>query len=153
MKIITLGMLLVLTAVNVAGVAAVEPYPPAPGCEEYPPIQPHEPSGVKGCERYGIGDASRYPGSGVARNDCVYPWTACTPIQITSLETGISIIVTPTMFCDCYQRPGPNGETLRLVDLDPATVAALGLDWNDGMYDVSVEPATIVLLPDTRMSP
>lgn len=117
-------------------------------CERYTPVPPNEPTGIRGCVRYGAGIASRYDGSSVARSDCVWPWTACTPIQITSLETGRSIIVTPAMYCDCYT--GTPDE--RIVDLDRATVAALGLDWEDGLYNVSVESLAGGFLPDTRIS-
>jgi hypothetical protein len=71
------------------------------GCEPYP-ITAYSPTGIVGCVVYGEGIASWYHGTGIARNDCVWPWTSCTPIKITSLETGRSVIVTPTMFCDCY---------------------------------------------------
>jgi hypothetical protein len=73
----------------------------------------------------------------VARNDCLYPWTDCTPIRVTSLVTGRSIVVQPSMFCDCYTRTPDQ----RLVDLDPRSVALLGLDWDQGLYRVTVRPA------------
>jgi len=141
---VTRAILVVVLLLLCAGPARADD-----GCKPYP-VTEHSPSGLVGCVRYGEGIASRWPGPGVARNDCEYPWTDCAPIQVTALDTGQNIIVTPTMFCDCYQRLGPNGEQLRLVDLDPAAVAALGLDWNAGLYRVSVEPASIVL-PDTAM--
>jgi hypothetical protein len=120
-------------------------------CQTYPPNPPHEPTGIKGCEIYGEGIASRYPGNGVARNDCVYPWTNCQTIKITSLETGLTAIVTPMMYCDCYT--GTTDE--RIVDLDNFTLGLLGLNWNDGLYPVRVEPvngaasSAIGLLPNT----
>lgn len=126
------------------------------------PITEHTPSGVAGCELYGEGTASMWAGPGVARNDCVYPWDDCTPIRITVLATGAWVEVRPTMFCDCwFGGDGPNGETIRIVDLDPATVAALGLDPAQGLWDVRVEPAGGVVrkgasahtLPDTAMQP
>ena len=107
----------------------------------------YNPTGWEGCARYGEGRASRWQGPGVARNDCLWPWSACTPITITALTTGRSITATPTMFCDCWY--GTPQE--KLVDLDPAAVAALGLAWEDGVYPVRVEPANS--LPDTALEP
>jgi hypothetical protein len=62
---------------------------------------------------------------------------------------------THDMFCDCYAgRVGPQGETERLIDLDPAMVAALGLDPADGLYDVEVWPVGGgSALPNTAMRP
>ena len=127
--------------------------PAGAACEYYEPDPPNEPTGVKGCEVYGEGLASMWAGPGVARNDCVYPWTACASIRITSLETGISVDRTPTMYCDCYT--GTADE--RLVDLDPPTVAALGLNPDvPTLHGVRVErigvPISDVMLPDTMMA-
>ena len=105
------------------------------GCEPEP-IGPNTPTGVKGCVVYGEGTASMWGGPGVARNDCVWPWDDCQPIAIQSLETGITIVVTPTMFGDLYT--GTSDE--RIVDLDPAAVAALGLDPSKGLWPVYVSP-------------
>lgn len=108
----------------------------------------YNPTGWEGCTVYGDGIASRYAGPGVARNDCTWPWRRCTPIRITSFQTGLSIIVRPRMFCDCYTRT----RRQRLVDLDPAAVRALGLAWADGLYPVSVEPVDPATgLPDTAL--
>jgi hypothetical protein len=116
----------------------------------------YNPTGWEGCTVYGDGIASRYPGPGVARNDCTYPWTSCTPITITSHQTGITITVTPRMFCDCYTG-GWGTYRERLVDLDPGAVRALGLDWRDGLYPVTVAPvgkhAGATPLPDTAVLP
>lgn len=105
------------------------------------PITVATPTGVAGCVIYGTGIASHWAGPGIARNDCVFPWTDCTPITITSLDTGRSITVTPTMFGDLYTGTARQ----RIVDLDPAAVSALGLSWARGLYKVRVEP----VLPDT----
>jgi hypothetical protein len=125
----------------------------------------YSPTGIAGCEVYGVGWASHYPGPGVAVNACEWPWTDCAPIRITVLATGASLTVTPTMFCDCYTgvHSGPLRE--RLVDLDPSALAALGLDPSLGLFKVRVEPARgtsggagpsgsspIELLPNTAMS-
>lgn len=95
------------------------------------------------------GTASTWAGPGAATHDCVWPWTSCAPRAVQSLDTGLVIYVTPTMYCDCFVgRTGPLGETERLVDLDPAMTAALGLP-GPGLYDVAVWPIDQVTgLPD-----
>lgn len=103
----------------------------------------YNPTGWEGCAVYGDGYASRWEGPGVARNDCLYPWTDCRPIAVTASSTGRSVTVTPRMFCDCWLRTANE----KLVDLDRATVRKLGLRWADGRYAVTVEPAG--WLPDT----
>ena len=115
-------------------------------CEPYP-ITEHSPTGVVGCTVYGEGVASHWGGPGVARNDCIWPWTDCQPIIVTSLDTGLSVAVTPRMFCDCYTGTADQ----RIVDLDPATLAQLGLDPSAGLYSVRVEPIEAVALPNTAM--
>jgi len=113
----------------------------------------YSPTGVAGCERYGVGTASMWQGPGAARNDCVWPWRRCQTIRIQSLTTGLTIVVTPTMFCDCWQGGiGPNGERPRIVDLDPSMIAALGLDPSDGLWKVRVTPVlATTTLPNTAM--
>jgi len=142
------GMLL-LVAIMVTIASRVTAYD---GCKPYP-VGPYSPTGIVGCQVYGEGIASWYHGTGVARNDCVYPWIACQPIRITSLDTGRSVVVTPTMFCDCYT--GTPDE--RLVDLDPETVQRLGLNPSRGLFPVRVEPWVVgseppTTLPDTAMA-
>lgn len=118
---------------------------PHPGCKPYK-VSSYSPTGIVGCIVYGTGIASWYHGNGVARNDCVYPWTKCQPISITSLDTGITITVTPKMYCDCYTGTSKQ----RLVDLTPATLKALGLNPSQGLFRVTVQPAG-TSLPDTAM--
>ena len=113
-------------------------------CHEIP-ITSWSPTGIAGCEIYGTGLASWWNGPGIAVNSCVWPWTACPPLRITLSETGRSITVTPTMFCDCYT--GTSDQ--RIVDLDPSALKALGLDPSKGLYRVSVQPA--FQLPDTAL--
>ena len=89
---------------------------------------------------YGTGTASTWDGPGVARNDCVFPWNDCAPIVVSYPTTGRSVVVTPTMWCHCYVNTvGPNGETQRIVDLDPDTMEALGIPAR-GLWDVVVCP-------------
>ena len=132
-------------AATLIGLAAAVPVRAGDGCRPYPTDAAYAPTQVKGCVLYGRGIASHWNGVGVARNDCLWPWTDCTPITITSLETGRSITVTPRMWGDLYVTTPQQ----RLVDLDRAAVDALGLRWADGLYEVVVTPA--VGMPDTSL--
>lgn len=103
---------------------------------------------------YGEGVASQWQGPGVARNDCTWPWTACPRIRIESVDTGLSVEVSPTMWCMCWVGvTGPQGETARIVDLDPATVAALGLDLGRGLHHVRVYPVAGPARDDSAENP
>lgn len=106
---------------------------------EVEPASPWAPQGYICPPMYGEGTASTWPGPGVARNDCVYPWADCPEIVIQSHQTGLTVRVTPTMWCMCWVGvTGPQGETARIADLDPSTLAALGLDPGQGLYGVTV---------------
>lgn len=139
-----------LLGMTVFSLALAAPVVAHDGCEPYP-VTEYSPTGIVGCIVYGEGTASMWQGPGVARNDCRWPWDACTPISITSLDTGLRIIVTPTMFGDLYT--GTPDE--RIVDLDPRAVAALGLDPSRGLWPVLVAPApgwTDVAMADTAVA-
>lgn len=143
LRIRFLGALLVLALPLIA------PTPVEARCHPIP-VTWYSPSGIAGCSIYGIGWASWWQGPGVARNDCLYPWTQCAAIRITSVTTGRSLVVTPTMYCDCYT--GTRDQ--RLVDLPVSLLGALGLDAGDGLYRVRVSRATDpgpALLPDTAL--
>ena len=101
------------------------------------------------------GWASTWGGPGSATNDCRYPWKDCTPRRVTSLDTGISIIVTPSQFCACEVPRTPHPD--RLIDLGPAEWAALGLA-GPGLWRVRVQLLTASIgsigpIPDTSTLP
>jgi hypothetical protein len=93
------------------------------------------------------GWASEWQGPGAATHDCVWPWTDCAPRKVQSLQTGITIIVTPTMYCLC-EVPG-SAHPERLIDLPPSMVRALGLDPAQGLFPVAVTLLEEPALPNT----
>lgn len=102
------------------------------------PVSPNTPTGIAGCERWGIGIGSHYgPGNGVAMNFCT--WTlrhraGCGTVTITSLDTGLSVTAPVVDFCDCYTTTSKE----RIVDMQWGIVASLGLDTSQGLYKVEV---------------
>lgn len=124
----------------------------------------YNPTGWEGCTIYGAGTASAWGGPGVARNDCLWPWTDCQAITITvraddrpqcqPAEVGRAITVQPQMFGDLYTRTPDQ----RLVDLGPAEVNELGLVPECGLWPVTVQPAGAPVvaggapLPDTAIT-
>ena len=144
--LLVLSLLLVSAGPVVAG---------EPGCRVEPASQ-WAPAGFVCPPRYGIGTASTWQGPGVAYNGCPHSLrdtTGCPLLRIQSMDTGLVIIVRPTEWCHCWTGvTGPNGETVRIVDLDPRAVAALGLDPSRGLWPVLVAPApgwSDVTMPDT----
>lgn len=121
-----------------SGVSAAAPYD-YPGCRDYPATE-HSPTGVAGCVAYGVGTASWWGGDSAARNDCEYPWVGCVPVTVTSLTTGVTIAVTPAMYCGCYLGDA-DPENDRLIDLTRDQLRELGLDPADGLFSVAVRPA------------
>ena len=118
-------------------------------------VTPNTPTGIAGCYRTGVGKASHFaPGNGVAMNFCTWKHRhayGCGWATITSLQTGITVQAPVIDFCDCYT--GTDRE--RIIDLQYGVVEALGLNWEAGIYDVSVTlsdpPAPLPLLPNTAM--
>jgi hypothetical protein len=148
----------ILVGVGVAVVLLAVPSPATASCHPIP-VTWYSPTGVAGCEIYGEGIASTWPGPGAARNDCLWPWHDCQPIAVQSLQTGVTIIVTPTMYGDLYLGDN-NPRNDRIVDLGPAMVEALGLDLGGGLWPVSVTPVdgsgqflSSPALPDTALTP
>ncbi len=125
---------LAATLMMAGPVAAIE------GCEPEP-ITAFTPTGIAGCIRSGEGIASRYgPGTGVAMNFCTWELrhsAGCGWVTITSLETGITVTVQVIDFGDLYT--GTPDE--RIVDMQFGVVSALGLDFEQGLWRVSVCPA------------
>lgn len=103
------------------------------------------PGGLIGCTLDGTteGRASWYHGPVAAAQWCIYPWKNCQTVSVTSHRTGVTIIVTPASFCDCYWM-----SDRRLIDLTPAQVLALGEDLTRGIYAVTVTPVNNSGLPE-----
>jgi hypothetical protein len=97
----------------------------------------YSPSGVAGCTLDGPTDgvASVYGGAAAAANWCVFPWTDCGYVRVQSHQTGLTITVPVAMYCDCWWT-----SDRRLVDLTFDQVAALGLNPEAGLFDVTVTP-------------
>jgi len=116
-------------------------------------VTDNTPSGIAGCYHWGRGDASQYTeaGWGAAMNFCTWTFRAkhgCGSVAVTYHRLTVEVPVID--FCDCYQRPGPNGERLRIIDLQGDVVRALGLPrWN--VTPVEVWP--VGALPDTALRP
>ena len=112
------------------------------GCEPEP-ITPNTPTGIAGCEVWGDGIASHYgPGTGVAMNWCTWEVHAghtrpCGWVTIQSHQTGITVTVPVVDFCDCWLGDNDPGND-RIVDLQYGVVDALGLNWEAGLYEVTV---------------
>lgn len=102
------------------------------------PISHNTPTGIAGCERWGIGTGSHYgPGNGVAMNFCT--WTrrnsvGCGAVTITSLDTGLSVTVPVVDFCDCYTTTPRE----RIIDMQWSVLHSLGLNTSQGLYRVKV---------------
>lgn len=120
------------------------------------PVTPNTPSGIAGCEVWGEGIASHYgPGDGVAMNFCTWVLRhseGCGSVNVTAIDTGLVVTVPVVDFCGCWQKPGPNGEQTRIVDLQWGVVEALGLNLEQGLYRVRVERPGVNSLPDTALS-
>jgi len=105
---------------------------------EAEPITANTPTGIAGCEVWGEGTASHYgAGDGVAMNFCTWKLrhrSGCGEVQITSLQTGITVIRPVIDFCDCYTGTADQ----RIVDLQWGVVDALGLARSQGLYPVRV---------------
>lgn len=114
-------------------------------------ITPNTPTGIAGCERWGIGTASMFgPGDGVAMNFCIWELRhsdGCGLVKVTSTANGLVAVVPVVDFCDCYT--GTADE--RIVDLQYGVVAALGLDRARGLWPVKVERVIAFVLPNTAM--
>jgi hypothetical protein len=144
-------------AVVLALAAAVSPVL-AGDCEPEP-ASAWAPAGYVCPPQWGDGWASSWSGPGAATNWCTHALrdsTGCGLVRVQSHATGLVILIEPSEWCMCWVSvTGPNGETERLIDLDPGMVAALGLDPAAGLWPVSVWPVDTrsgqLLLPDTAI--
>lgn len=143
-RIIVVSIVIAL-ALMVVGMARALSYE---GCEPEP-ITPNTPTGIAGCFVWGEGTASHYaPGWGVAMNFCTWSLrtkVGCGSVLVTSVETGLEVVVPVVDFCDCYTGTADQ----RIVDLKYDVVAALGLDLSAGLYPVRVESRGLVPLITT----
>lgn len=145
--VLVLAAIAALIFLSLAGTARA-------ACEPEP-ITVNTPTGIAGCEVWGEGVASHYgPGSGAAMNFCTWELrhsTGCGSATVTSVDTGITVVVPIVDFCDCYTGT-PNQ---RVIDLQHDVVAALGLELSAGLYDVIVWPSgqgpAAPTLPDTAI--
>lgn len=137
----------------------IVPFPPTPdstlqafdGCYSEP-ITPNTPTGIAGCEVFGIGIASHYaPGNGVAMNFCTWvrrhEGGGCGFVSIAAHDTGLSVVAPVIDFCDCYT--GTSNQ--RTVDLQYTVVDLLGLSLDQGLYPVTVEKINGVQVPQETL--
>lgn len=138
--------------------------PTRAACVRYEPVPPNEPTGIKGCERWGEGLATHYgPGDGAAMNFCTWELRhseGCGAVRVTSMESGISLIVPIIDYCDCYT--GTPRE--KIIDLQYGVLIRLGVESAEsiaeqrtkGVYPVVVSPVDgpvrgLSTLPNTSM--
>lgn len=104
------------------------------------PVTLNTPTGIAGCERWGIGIASHYgPGAGVAMNFCTWKLRheqGCGWVSVRSLQSGITVTVPVIDFCDCYTTT----QDERIIDLQWGVLDSLGLNPSQGLYKVEVWP-------------
>lgn len=118
-------------------------------------VTDYSPTGIAGCTLDGptVGVASWYSGVVAATNWCTWPFTGCGVVVVQSHATGLVITIAVGSYCDCYT--GTDHE--RLIDLTRGQVLALGLDPDDGLFDVTVTPLLVgqdqdIGIPDTAMA-
>ena len=104
------------------------------------PVSTNSPTGIAGCEIWGVGVASHYgQGTGVAMNFCTWTYRntlGCGYVTVKSFLSGLTVTVPVIDYCDCYT--GTANE--RIIDLQRGVVELLGLNPSLGLYDVEVYP-------------